>query len=676
MESLEEFDIAKELNFKSSQRFLQLAEEELAALVLRGRFEGGDPGTASKRFALTFPPLQPRYAQLLHALLVRFDLKFTVHGWGEERRITAETSNSQGCIPVVRCSDFLGQAGLDNSSMRLLARLQDSVLPSEVETADRAPSDSPAGFQPEHDDRAEMQARETPSAAPVKRKRAEKPPGGRMRGWSSEEEDSEGSSPGKAGPELETTNSYSKVGSGPARVMRGRGFLSPTEDSSVTATGEKETDDVPAKCRLRGDYERYVIDPEDTWRPHRKPYVELSAGWEFSHAWSFEPELNPNKPKPDHMEVSGVATWRVEHERDQEFAVCFGKQSQEMRRWLAQRAGSRGSEEDEPYVLEFRLLDTEKRWDFRFGRAQKTSDAKWKRLPWTNPRHTVFWVASFVGEVDDKRYLQAGLDSFPGRRFFSARLAARPKVVGFGLPKQVGRTFFVRDIVFFGRGSLQSAPFAGRDHFVEVLLSVGETEALLRKAGLQEGILGVLSLRGGLDSTNASARQQKVKTPWRSAFSPGCFGDTTAGAKEELQNVPSADCKGDCIGPCTLVVCTSPEQAQDIAASLQKQSSVECKTIKGIQRTWPPAAALETGYRDPGGWSGPEAAKHSEDQEAEELRSLTAETVRELGFFKEHLERKTRHLEGTRIARSAAMRMILSGLSGPAPAPPAPIAGV
>ena len=111
MESLEEFDIAKELNFKSSRYFLQLAEEELAALVLRARFEGGGPGTAPKRFTLTFPPLQPRYAQLLHALLVRFDLRFTVHGWGEERRITAEASTSQGCIPVVRCSDFLGQAG-------------------------------------------------------------------------------------------------------------------------------------------------------------------------------------------------------------------------------------------------------------------------------------------------------------------------------------------------------------------------------------------------------------------------------------------------------------------------------------------------------------------------------------------------------------------------------------
>jgi len=93
------------------------------------------------------------------------------------------------------------------------------------------------------------------------------------------------------------------------------------------------------------------------------------------------------------------------------------------------------------------------------------------------------------------------------------------------------------------------------------------------------------------------------------------------------------------------VICSSSEQATKVAKILG------AKVIPGICKTWPIGNDL----------SGPEAAKQLLEIQTEEWRSLHPDAIRELGLFKEHLERNTRHLEGTRIARSAAMRMIISG---------------
>eukprot|EP00913_Durusdinium_trenchii_P032007 g29978.t1 len=57
--------------------------------------------------------------------------------------------------------------------------------------------------------------------------------------------------------------------------------------------------------------------------------------------------------------------------------------------------------------------------------------------------------------------------------------------VGFGLPKNDHGSFFIRDIVFFGRASLRGTPFAGRDHIVEAQLPRRKVDAALRKAGVQ-----------------------------------------------------------------------------------------------------------------------------------------------------------------------------------------------
>ncbi|CAK0890192.1 unnamed protein product [Prorocentrum cordatum] len=63
MESLEEYDLARVLNFRSSLKFLSLVEEELAGFVARAQQEA--VVTSGRRCLMCFPPLQPKYAHLL-----------------------------------------------------------------------------------------------------------------------------------------------------------------------------------------------------------------------------------------------------------------------------------------------------------------------------------------------------------------------------------------------------------------------------------------------------------------------------------------------------------------------------------------------------------------------------------------------------------------------------------
>lgn len=635
--------MARELNFRSSRRFLALAEEDLAALVLRAR-RGADGSSESSRFLLTFPPLQPKFAQLLHALLVRFDLTFAVQGWGDERRLTAEATRSKGLLPALRCEHFLAAAGLPEFPGSLAA-----VAASEVEATDAAGVPEEAkraeeeedAFVPEHDDREKAAP-----ATPVKRKRGRQGysgGGGGMRGWSSEEE----SDPEPARASKADARRAPKGKEATQRVTRGRGFLSEAEQAASAAKTQAD-EDLPIRCRLRGDYEHYAIDPEDTWRPHRKPYVELlSEGWEFSHAWSFEPEHNPNRPPPPRGDPGGVGTWRVEHAAERYFAVALGGQSQDMRRWLSGRSGAG----EEPYVLEFRLAEEERRWDYRFARVAKLSSATWRPLAWSCDRHTVFWLACFVGREDGKNYLQAGLDIFPEKRFFSARLASFPKMMGFGLPAGAPGPFFVRDVVLFGRGALRPAPFAGRDHLVEVPLTRREAEKALRKERLSGEVLALTAETD--DKEKENKENPPGKTPWRKMFSDGIL--------EPPAEKPVKPEESEAPMPCCLVVCESSDRATAAAEKLKGQ------VIPGLPKTWPPQDA---------GSNGVEAAKQILETQEKVWQSLRSETVREVGLFKEHLARGTRHLEGTRIARSAAMRMIISGLSGAAPLPNPPRAGV
>lgn len=611
MDSLEEFDLVRELNFRSSRRFLSLAEEDLASLVLRAR-RGTSDSNEDTRFLLTFPPLQPRFAQLLHALLVRFDLTFVVQGWGDERRLIAEATRDKGLLPVVRCEDFvLGKEAP--------ARLADVAVPCDVEDPVDADADAVKRKADEdHDVQQHDDRQEAAPATPVKRKRLGYGGGG-MRGWSSDEEESDDEIARKASAGKGRTLGV-RAAVNPERVTRGRGFV------AEVAAPPSKVEDVVVRCKLRNDYEPYAIDPEDTWRPHRKPYVELLESWEFSHAWSFEPEHNPKKP-PISGDPGGIATWRVEHAPHRHFAVALGGQSHEMRRWLLGREGYG----EEPYVLEFRTVEAEQQqWEFRFSRCLKLADAKWRPLPWSNERHTIFWMACFIGQEDGKRYLHAGLDNFPEKRFFSARLASFPKAVGFGLSdsdSKAGQSFFIRDIVFFGRGALRGIPFAGRDHIVEAQLPRRKVEALLRKFG--QDVKVVLSV-GSAENGEEDEEKENLpsKTPWRTMFSDGIL-EAAPQTTEQDSATPS------------LVICSSPEQAAEVVKILGS-----AKAVLGICKTWPIGNDL----------SGPEAAKQLLEIQAEEWRSLHPEVIRELGFFKEHLERNTRHLEGTRIARSAAMR--------------------
>ncbi|CAK0890190.1 unnamed protein product [Prorocentrum cordatum] len=424
-----------------------------------------------------------------------------------------------------------------------------------------------------------------------------------MRGWSDDEDEASDPRPRHA--------VAAASGSGAGRSMRGRGFL-PSSDQEAG-----EAPDTPAlRCALRGDYEKYTIDPEDTWRPQRKPYVELQDGWEFSNAWSLRPEDGPERLPRDPGPLVGVACWRVDHAEAQAFQVAFASSSREARGWLEGRGG-RG---EEPCVLELRPCCAGRRWDFRFARASALQAAGWRPLPWAEPRRTSFWAATFPAE-GGRRYLCAGVGAFPERRFFAARVAAEPQVVGFGARGALA-AFHVRDIVVFGRGSLLGSPFAGRDHFVEAP-AAGCREALsaLEEAGLREAVLGAVPL------------------------------------------APAGDEGADANAGC-LLVCRSPGRAAAVAGALGRGA----RALVSSQWTWPPEDLDDSA-------AGPEAAKRFADGAAELWRSLRAGTVRELALFGELLARQTRHCEGTRLARGAALRLILGGLSGPASAPQPPRAG-
>ncbi|CAJ1338656.1 unnamed protein product [Effrenium voratum] len=518
--------------------------------------------------------------------LVRFDLIFVVQGWGDERRLIAEATASKGVLPALRCDDFLAAAGLE----RLPKRLEDAVTPSEVESDEAERREASESDEHDRDRDKERDGAE----ARTKRQRQGYSSG--MRGWSSEESDSD----------HEAQERRPQKGE---RVMKGRGFL--------PEAAPPKMEESAVRCRLRGDYEPYAIDPDDTWRPHRKPYVELLHGWEFSHAWSFEPEHNPKRPLPSAGDPGGVATWRVEHAAERSFLVALGSQSQEMRRWL----GSGRGPGEEPYLLEFRILEAEEQWEFRFSRCTKQADAKWRPLPWSSERHTVFWLAGFLGQ-DDKIYLHAGLDNFPEKRFFSARLASFPKALGFaGGPG--ASPFFIRDIVLFGRGALRRAPFAGRDHLVEAPLPRRRALARLKELRLRCEVVAVAEGQEDI----AEKEKPPARTPWRTMFSAGILEG------EQPEDGPSEATQSVC-----LVICTSAEQAAEAAQALSGQ------VVPGVQKTWPLANAGEV--------PGPKAAKQLLEAQAEAWHGLHPDTVRELGLFKEHLERNTRHLEGTRIARS------------------------
>lgn len=53
--------------------------------------------------------------------------------------------------------------------------------------------------------------------------------------------------------------------------------------------------------------------------------------------------------------------------------------------------------------------------------------------------------------------------------------------VRFAQDSKSGQSFFIRDIVFFGRGALRGIPFAGRDHIVEAALYIVDCSSSLEK---------------------------------------------------------------------------------------------------------------------------------------------------------------------------------------------------
>lgn len=87
--------------------------------------------------------------------------------------------------------------------------------------------------------------------------------------------------------------------------------------------------------------------------------MELTAAWEFSGAWSFEPDDRERHEggaaaQRGAAPSRGIAVWRVEHGagRGGDFAVAvLGGPPGAARPWLTGRGG--GGEE--PFVLEFRL---------------------------------------------------------------------------------------------------------------------------------------------------------------------------------------------------------------------------------------------------------------------------------------------------------------------------------
>lgn len=587
MDSLEDVDLARSLNFSSSLHFLSLVEEDLAGLVLAAQAVREPSGCHA-----TFPPLKPRYASLLQVAAARFGLRVTPHGWGDERRLSVEASPG-AALPCVQCSDFRPLGG----SGSLARRLAEVAQPSRpLRAAEAGPSQlarsSPSPARP---------ANGGPSEA------GEEPPGGGsssrgqggMRGWSDGEESDDN-----------WIAKRRRASTAAGRATKGRGFTADGgEDTSRGGTADPEDS---VSCALQKDYTKYAIDPNDTWSPHRKPYTELTGSWEFSGAWSFDPDENEQREEERRhgKGLRGVAAWRVEHAKGGDFAIAFAEgHASDARRWLDGSGRGRG---EEPFVLEFRLIAESACWEYRFGRASRLKD--WKRLPWSNAHRTSFWAATLPGE-DGKQHLLAGLDEFPERRFLFAKVRLQPKIFGFGPASEATRSakaFYVRDVVVFGRMSLLPPPFATRDHFVE-LAGKSRDEAL--------------------EALSAASLGQRVAMVLQSP-------------------------KGGAV----LLVCHGREDAQAIAGAL-----AGAVAVRSSEWTWPPAECEDGGVAA--------AQAHRASSQACWTK-LHLETTRELAIFEEHLHRRTKHLEGVRIARTSAARMILGNLRGEAPLPKPPEAGV
>ena len=130
-----------------------------------------------------------------------------------------------------------------------------------------------------------------------------------MRGWSDDEGEKEAE---------DWLAKRRKASAAAGRTARGRGFTpGGGEVESVRATGGNDDEGV-VEYDLQKEYTRYAIDPDDTWSPQRRPYAELDGrSWEFSGAWSLEPdegEQNEVSERRSYSDKScGVAVWRVEH---------------------------------------------------------------------------------------------------------------------------------------------------------------------------------------------------------------------------------------------------------------------------------------------------------------------------------------------------------------------------
>eukprot|EP00927_Polykrikos_kofoidii_P065483 TRINITY_DN61234_c0_g1_i1.p1 TRINITY_DN61234_c0_g1~~TRINITY_DN61234_c0_g1_i1.p1 ORF type:complete len:724 (+),score=118.71 TRINITY_DN61234_c0_g1_i1:86-2257(+) len=718
MDSLEDVDLVRSLNFTSSLNFVKLVELELAGLVLAASSSGcrgetscdnDEIGDLSKKgeksdaivakdasqqrcCRLRFPPLKPRYATLLHATTARFGLAAFVRGWGDERHIIVETrAGSKVHLPALQCTDFRpismtaspegASSDVCGSSSVVAARLADVARPSLPHTQAKHPT-AVSGCQAE-ESKLEASGAASPTTtcdqnavevAPVATTRQDENRRdasrfGGMHGWS----DDESSADDLISKRRRAKNAVSEGGCGgenspdggeTRRVKRGRGFNAETE-------AVVETVDDTVQYELQQDYTKYAIDPQDTWRPHRKPWVELGGSWAFSEAWSFEPDIDDQRVasrqhSDDDALPRGVLSWRVEHSKGGDFSVALVECSQiwQARRWLEGNDGPG----QEPFVFEFRLDVPGRRWEFRFGRT--SSRRAWRPLPWSNAHRTSFWVASYPGE-DGKQHVLAGIDEFPERRFFCGKLHSRPRVVGFGPPAvPLGgvRPFFIRDVVIFGRASLLPPPFASRDHIVELTcaLSRDEAEAFVRKnVDVAERVVMLLPLsRSVLGSSN------------------NCVGGE-AEAMACARRVYLLLCRSaiDAVAVSDALLLVSPGGAVPAEAT----AAVGVLCLQSSQWTWPPqqvVAAVETRVpRDPsnGGDSiasreddGPAAAKAHADTSRACWAKLDNGTALELAIFEEHLLRKTKHLEGTRIATSSAARMIIRNLKGSAPLPKPP----
>eukprot|EP00929_Paragymnodinium_shiwhaense_P069588 TRINITY_DN35095_c0_g2_i2.p1 TRINITY_DN35095_c0_g2~~TRINITY_DN35095_c0_g2_i2.p1 ORF type:complete len:569 (+),score=122.57 TRINITY_DN35095_c0_g2_i2:88-1794(+) len=542
MDSLEDVDLIRSLNFASSLGFLEIVEQELASLVLAAQKAHAEaPRSSERRCRLTFPPLKPRYATLLQVTAARFGLRASPHGWGDERRFQVE-AGSNTRLPAIQCTDFLplgsarlqlqgDRSGDDSrpSKRRCLGQRCFAPRLADISSASplykSTPSTAKAGGEEDTKtvDTAAAASTSAPSPSKPEVETADNPTtvskstkSSGMRGWSDDEDDDwlakrrraseaksqEGSDdPPAAGaasaPAAEADSSERRAsgytGADKGRVKRGRGFAKDS-DKDVKTVGPSDED--AQDCQLQKDYEKYMIDPEDTWRPHKKPWVEMTGAWEFSNAWSFDPddqerfeEASGNTRERREDDSRGVLVWRVEHAKGGDFSVAIIEGAPgEARRWLD--GAQRGGRGQEPFVLDFRLDVAGQTWSYRFGRATRLQQS-WRPLPWTNMHRTSFWLATFPGE-DGRQHLMMGLDEFPERRAFFAKVQLRPQSVGFGPPMAVdddaqvssggqGRgnrrstrqrpePFYIRDIAVYGRASLLPAPFASRDHIVELLL--------------------------------------------------------------------------------------------------------------------------------------------------------------------------------------------------------------